>query len=206
MLIKWLIFQVQIYEVCVCVHVCLSVRKGIHFLSVTDTLGISSQAVQNFPSFSTEKCQLPEKFLNLRQTKTVSYPRHRSLCHLILSDATMNCYRAFFPSIVPVLLKCNWGKTLCKFWVCNVLIWYNVIQYHIDTAMWSLAWHQLIPPSCHIIAISFFLWWELLRCTVSVTFKYVVGQYMRSPELIHLLSRNLYLLTNISPFLSSSSL
>ena len=45
MLIKWLIFQVQIYEVCVCVHVCISARKGIHFLSVTESSEKQSQFV-----------------------------------------------------------------------------------------------------------------------------------------------------------------
>lgn len=68
----------DLWSLCVCVHVCVSARKGIQFLSVTDTLGhLLFQAGQNSPSFSTETCQCPEKFLNFRQTKTVSYPKHR---------------------------------------------------------------------------------------------------------------------------------
>ena len=191
-------------SVCVCMCVYQRGRVYISFLSQIHWAS-PPRLARIFPVLALRSANF------LRNSSILGKPRQlvtpdTGASVLILSDATMNCYRAIFPSIVPVLLKCNWGKTLCKFWVCNVLIWYNVIQYHIDTAMWSLAWHQLIPPSCHIIAISFFLWWELLRSTVSVTFKYVVGQYMRSPELIHLLSRNLHLLTNISPFLSSSSL
>ena len=171
MLIKRLIFQVQIYEFCVCVHVCISARKGIHFLSVTDTLGISFQAGQNVSSFSTGKCQFPEKFLNLRQTKTVSYPRHSNLCL-----STFRCYWVVTEPFFLLFPQLYWNVIDVKHCVSFrcVMCWYNVIQYHIDTAMWSLPWHELIPPSCHIIAISFFLWWELLRSTVSVTFKYVV--------------------------------
>lgn len=140
-------------SVCVCMCVYQRGRVYISFLSQIPWAS-PSRLARILPVLALRRASFLRNSTILGKPRQLDTP-DTGASVLILSDATMNCYRAFFPSIFPTSLKCNWHKTLCEFQVCNVLIWYNVIQHHIDTATWSLSWHQLIPPSCHIIAIYF---------------------------------------------------
>ena len=110
----------------------------------------------------------------------------------------LSCYRAFFPSISPTLLKCNWCKTLCKFQVCNVLIQCDTVSHWYCNVITTMAWANtsIMSHNCRFFfpVMRTFKIYCLSNFQVCGTVLPSINtrQYMRSPEVIHLLRRNLH--------------
>ena len=118
-------------------------------------------------------------------------------------------YIIFLCLIFPLfstLLRYNWHIRLYKFQVCNVMVcstdcvklrytvwWFCISIYCKMITMIRLVNSFIIVCVCVCVCV----WWEHLKFTFLTTFKYtiltiVTMLYIRSPELIHLLTADIF--------------